>query len=296
MSLSLRQIEAFRTVMIAGTMVRAAAMLRISQPAISRLVSDLESNLGYDLFTRTRGRLYPTEEGKALFAEVERAFVGLRQIENAGKAIGQAVTGTVRVIAMHALGMREGVDAVTQFCQTYEDVDVILDIGPRQLVLERLATLQADIGLATLPIEEPGIASEEVLRESWMCLLPAAHRLAKQKRVHARDLENEPFISFSAGSFDRAQVDGVFDSLDIPRRLRIETRTAETACNFVAQGAGVSILPHAYALSPLPDGAVLRPFDPTILLSVGILVPENVPIARRTRLLCDMLRERFAHS
>lgn len=279
--------------MIAGTMVLAAQMLRISQPAVSRLIAELERQLGYDVFIRARGRLQPTEEGRALFAEVERAFVGLNHIENAGKAIGQRVSGTIRVVAMHALGMREGVDAIARYCQSYEDVDVIFDIGPRQMVLERVSAMQADIGIATLPVEEASIHFEDVLQEDWMCLLRADHALAEKPRIHAKDLSDEPFISFSSDSFDRIQVDNVFKELNIPRRLRVETRTGETACNLVAQGAGVSVLPRAYTPTVLPATLVMRPFAPSIPLRVGIVTPAHIPLTRRTRLFRDILIQEF---
>ncbi len=294
MAISLKQIEAFRAVMIAGTMVLAGQMLRISQPAVSRLIAELERQLGYDVFIRARGRLQPTEEGRALFAEVERAFVGLNHIENAGKAIGQRVSGTIRVVAMHALGMRDGVDAIARYCRTYEDVDVIFDIGSRQMVLERIGAMQADIGIATLPVEEASIHFEEVLQEDWMCLVRTDHPLAQRPRIHAQDLKDEPFISFSGDSFDRVQVDSVFEALGVPRRLRVETRTGETACNLVAQGAGISVLPRAYAPSSLSSDLVFRPFVPTIPLRVGIVTPAHIPLARRTRLFRDILRQEFS--
>ena len=293
MALSLKQIEAFRAVMIAGTMVLAAQILRISQPAVSRLIAELERQLGYDVFIRARGRLQPTEEGRALFAEVERAFVGLNHIENAGKAIGQRVSGTIRVVAMHALGMREGVNAIARYCQSYEDVDVIFDIGPRQMVLDRISAMQADIGIATLPVEEASIHFEDALQEDWMCLLRTDHPLAEKPHIHATDLKNEPFVSFSNDSFDRVQVDGVFEALRIPRKLRVETRTGETACNLVAQGAGVSVLPRAYTSETLPKCLVMRPFAPSISLRVGIVTPAHIPLARRTRLFRDILHQEF---
>src|SRR5215467_3146050 len=67
MAITLRQIEAFRAVMEAGTVIEGASSMRLSQPAVSRLIGDLEASLGYSLFARVRGRLVPTDEAQVLY-------------------------------------------------------------------------------------------------------------------------------------------------------------------------------------------------------------------------------------
>ena len=79
----------------------------------------------------------------------------------------------------------------------------------------------------------------------------------------------------------------------MPRKLKVETRTGETACNLVVQGAGVSVLPRAYTPETLPKYLVMRPFAPPIPLRVGIITPAHIPLARRTRLFRDILRQEF---
>src|SRR5206468_723883 len=76
-AMNLRQIEAFRAVMHLGTTVQAAAFLHVSQPAVSRMIRQLEDATRLRLFKREKSRLRPTPEATALFREVERAFVGL---------------------------------------------------------------------------------------------------------------------------------------------------------------------------------------------------------------------------
>ena len=76
-----RQIEAFRAVMTAGGVSAAAAFLNVSQPAVSRLIRDLEAQIGVALFERrSGGRLQPTRDALILFREVERYFISLDQI------------------------------------------------------------------------------------------------------------------------------------------------------------------------------------------------------------------------
>ena len=89
MGLTLRQIDAFRAVMLTGTATEAAQVLGISQPAISRLVSDLEQEIGFKLFDRVGRRVVPTAEAQILIEEVKRALTGLDQIRETASEIGR---------------------------------------------------------------------------------------------------------------------------------------------------------------------------------------------------------------
>src|SRR4051812_19207609 len=86
-AMNLREIEAFRAVMLCGTASRAAEMLNISQPAITKALQALERSINFDLFERTKGRLVPTPEGQLFFREVEQSFVGLARLRTAAARI-----------------------------------------------------------------------------------------------------------------------------------------------------------------------------------------------------------------
>src|SRR3954471_23294306 len=101
--LNTRQVEAFRALMLTTSTVRAAETLHISQPAVSRLVRDLQEALGLALFERRGNRLLPTSEAVALYAEVERSFVGLERIAQAARDLRERRAGVLRIAAMPAL-------------------------------------------------------------------------------------------------------------------------------------------------------------------------------------------------
>src|SRR5471032_1331068 len=103
--MNLKHIEAFRAVMLAGSMTAAAKELFTSQPNISRLITQLERETGLLLFQRSGVRLIPTSEGNAFFREVERAYVGLQGLTNAAAQIKNLGTGRLRIAAMPSAGM-----------------------------------------------------------------------------------------------------------------------------------------------------------------------------------------------
>ncbi|GAO27277.1 LysR family transcriptional regulator [Alicycliphilus sp. B1] len=106
--MELRQLEAFAAVMSTGSVTAAGLLLGRSQPAVSRLVQELEAEIGYELFARNGPRVTPTEQGFLLYEDVEHALTGLQQIRRRAKEIEQGLRRPVRVVATTALGRGAG--------------------------------------------------------------------------------------------------------------------------------------------------------------------------------------------
>lgn len=102
-----KQIEAFRTVVQTGSMTTAAEALHTSQPNISRLIAQLEDAADFSLFMRVSGRLQLTDEGAGaeLFRDVERAFIGLRSLQDSADQIRRSGTGRLRVGAAPSIAL-----------------------------------------------------------------------------------------------------------------------------------------------------------------------------------------------
>ena len=114
---NLRQIEAFKAVIENGTISRAAQILNISQPAMSKLIAHLEFDTGLRLFDRVKGRLAPSEHGMRLYDEVGRIFAGERQIENAVEAIRREEQGRLAIGVLAALASSFIQRVTTDFLQ-----------------------------------------------------------------------------------------------------------------------------------------------------------------------------------
>ena len=115
-----RQIEAFRAVMLTGAMTTAAEMIQVSQPAVSRLVRDLEHELGLTLFRRRGNLVVPTPEATALMTEVERSFVGLAQISAFADDLRRGRTGSLRVAALPTMAAGFAPRFIAEFCRNLQ--------------------------------------------------------------------------------------------------------------------------------------------------------------------------------
>ncbi|NDH63139.1 MAG: LysR family transcriptional regulator [Alphaproteobacteria bacterium] len=98
-----RQIEAFRAVVLTGGVGMAAKLINVTQPAVSRMIRDLQQDLGLALFERRGTGLVPTSEALSLYAEVERAFVGLDRIAQMATELRTRRAGFLRIAALPAL-------------------------------------------------------------------------------------------------------------------------------------------------------------------------------------------------
>jgi DNA-binding transcriptional LysR family regulator len=101
--LNLRQVEAFKAVIEYGTVSRAAEMMNVSQPAMSKLIAHLEEDTALRLFDRVKGRLVATRRGMRLYEEIDRIFAGVRQVENAVEAIRRDEQSRLLIGVMPAL-------------------------------------------------------------------------------------------------------------------------------------------------------------------------------------------------
>ena len=98
-----RQVEAFRAVVLTGGVGMAAKLINVTQPAVSRMIRDLQQQLGLTLFERRGTGLVPTSEALSLYAEVERAFVGLDRISQMATELRTRRAGFLRIAALPAL-------------------------------------------------------------------------------------------------------------------------------------------------------------------------------------------------
>ncbi|MHB8813993.1 MAG: LysR family transcriptional regulator [Steroidobacteraceae bacterium] len=275
--MKIRQLEAFRAVMMAGTVTGAADVLHISQPVVSRLVAQLETSTGLRLFVRAKRRLQPTPEALALYQEIQKMFVGVERLRQFASDIRNFNTGRLRLISIPALAMGFLPLAIKRFLSKHPKVTVSLQTHSSQTVKEWISAQQFDIGLAAGHSDLPGVQSESFAEVDGVCILPRKHRLSRNRLIRAQDLENESFISLGLEDAVRHRVDRVFEEAGVARRLAVETQFAATVCGFVKLDLGVSIINPFTASDFENQGVVIRPFRPAVLFQYNLLYPAQHP-------------------
>jgi DNA-binding transcriptional LysR family regulator len=292
MAMTFKQLEAFHAVFVAGSVTRAAAMLRVSQPAISRLLADLEASAGFSLFVRTARQLSPTERARALHAEVERSLVGLGQIEALARALRERGEGQLRLAVIPGLLSALTGQMLAPFAAAHPSISVCVEVAATLDALDWLGARQCDLGITFEPMSQPGIEAEVIGATEAACVVPRDHPLSRHAGpVGPADLGGWPFISYRLDSTFRADVDRLFEAAAIARDLRFEARTTAAVCELVAATGGVAVIPCTGPALAADARLALLPFRP-VLSSQVLLVRAPCLLSPPATAFIDFIRMR----
>jgi DNA-binding transcriptional LysR family regulator len=270
-----RQVEAFRAMMVTGSVTEAAKLVAVTQPAVSRLLRDFQALLKMKLFERRGTGLVPTAAATALYMEVERSFVGLERITAAAEEIRSRRTGTLRIAALPALSNGYLPRLAGHFLKERPNLNLAFFGVISPIVVDWVLNNQCDVGFAEVPIAHSGLPSLRLPPLARVAVLPSGHRLAAKDVLQPRDFEGETFVSLSAGSSGRHLIDQAFTRDDVRRVLRVETALSEIMCGMVSSGLGVAICDPFTAQEFSTRGVVVRRFVPRIDFEFAAVFPAQ---------------------
>ncbi|MCW5687254.1 MAG: LysR family transcriptional regulator [Pseudolabrys sp.] len=272
---NLRQVEAFRAVMITGSATAGAAFMGVTQPAVSKLLRDFQHQLKLKLFERRGTGIAPTAEAVTLFGEVERSFIGIERIAEAAEQIRLRQASLLRIAALPALANGFLPRFAGKFVSGRPEVDLELSGVISTLVVDWVVNRQCDFGFASPQIDHPALEKIAMPSLPYVAVLPEGHKLARKKVVVPKDFEGENFISLNHSSQSRRQIDAIFADHGVSRVMRVETHLSEIACGLVSSGLGVGICDPFTAREFSSRGVVARPFQPTVTIEVFALYSSH---------------------
>lgn len=293
-NINLRQLEAFRGVMMTKSITRAAESLCISQPAVSRLIADFESAVGFPLFERVKRRLLPTPEAHALYEEVDRSFAGLNKINLAAREIREFRSGSLSIAALPSLGLGYLPEQISRFATDHPDVSLSLSIRGSQNVSSLVAAQRADIGFTESIDFGDDVDAELLLTTNLVCILPQGHRLAQKKQIEASDLDGETYVGTGNWQLTCHDLDRFFDHQKVKRKIQVDTQLHATVAEFVLYGAGVGIIDPITAERYAHKGLQIRPFVPSMPYKYYVMFPEGRPRSRLAEQFHNEIRGRIS--
>ena len=270
-----RLIEAYRAMLEYGTVSAAARSLRISQPAMTKLVAELQDELNLVLFERQGGRLIPTAEALSLKGSLDRAWRGVIELREAAQDVRDLRRGRLRVIAFPSFAQAMLPPFVAQFSRDADRTTIMVHSQPSTRVIDWVADGRADVGFAAIFAPRSGVQGESVGKLRFVCALPVGHRLASRAQIKPSDLRGERFISLAEVDHSRSRIEAAFEIDAVEREIRLTTPMAGVAMALVANGGGVALIDEGTASLADPTLVVIRPFAPVVGLDVYMYHPTN---------------------
>lgn len=289
-----RQLEAFRAVMVAGGLTAGARLLNVSQPAVSRLIRDLEESLEIPLFERGAGRLRPTLEARRLYAAVERHFDTMRDVAETAAGLRAFRLGQLRIAAAPTLSLDLMPRLLNTLLAAHPQASARLVTAVAVEVTTMVARAEADLGVAAVAPDTPGVIAELMPPLPAVCAMPRGHSLAEQPSVRLAQLDGLPFIAIGGEGIFQLRIRRALEAAGAAPRTRLIAPSSATAARCVAEGIGLAVLdPFAGALLDTSRVAV-RPVEPLLAYELALFRPAGTAPSPLMQSFAALLRQATA--
>src|SRR6201991_2307856 len=270
MNISLRQLRAFLAVAGHRHFRRAADALHLTQPAVSRLIADLESELDVRLFDRNTREVVPTEAGRYLEQALSRVLDELDGVLSHARAQADPLRGRVRIAAVPTLSAGLVPAGIARSAREHPSLEILLRDQTQAQVLDAVRGGEVDFGLAVEPASAEEFDVETILPPPSRLVCPADPRSPTKRAIAWKALAHEPLILLDHASGSRRLIDTAFASRGIPIRVALEVGHPHTAFRMVEAGLGVTVTP-ALSLDALRPGLVAVNLSPEVYREVTLI-------------------------
>jgi DNA-binding transcriptional LysR family regulator len=241
MNLSLRALRYVVATADSGNLTEAARRLNISQPSISAALAQVETELGVQIFVRHHARgVTPTAAGKRVINEARALLNHARDFAQSARAMGDEVRGEIKVGCLWTIATHFMPRLLAGFAETSPGIQISLDEGDQQDVLDGLLSGHSEIGLSyelAVPDEIQGELLAELPPYAMLC---ADHPLASRPSVHLSELADDPFILFDL-PHSRDYFLGLFRTAGVTPQIAFRSRAYELTRGLVGHGRGYTI-------------------------------------------------------
>jgi len=252
-------------------LTRAAGLLGVPQPTLSRSIARLEAELGVPLFARPGRSVKLTRHGRLLFEFSERTLATLAaQLRLLAEETDPA-RGRVSLAFLHTLGTEAVPRMLRDFRATHPAVRFALVQGSADALLARLRAGEVDLCLTAPLPDEPGMVVRKLDSQRIDLVVPAGHRLARRRTARLAEAAAEDFICMEHGYGLRSITDELCRAAGFEPRIAFEGEETATCRGLVGAGLGVSLLPATVVTAADPEVAAIRITEPRAARTVGLV-------------------------
>lgn len=242
MRITARQIELFQMAYRQRSTRKAAIALHISQPAISRAVAELETEIGVALFDRSGRKFEPTAAAHSLQEAAQKHYHGLERVREAAQHIAAGTGGHLRVAALPAVADTRVAAAAGRLMARNPALRIDIDVLREHSCLAALRAGRTDCVVISSDPGDPNLTSIRVADMLPTAIVPMNDVTANKQTISPEELATAPQIMLPANSPFRRAVEHMFGQAGVSFQIKAEARTQAALARMVAQGAGRAIV------------------------------------------------------
>ncbi|OZI18990.1 LysR family transcriptional regulator [Bordetella genomosp. 9] len=240
--LNRRELALLRAMYQHQTVTAAAASIHMAQPAASALLRDLETRLGFALFSRENRRLQLTSQGRALLPEVLNALAGIEAVDRLARDIrhGSATRLAIGAVAISASSLFPA--ALARLRRGHPDVAVTMRAGTALEIVDMAVDHRIDLGIIIGSSPDERVDMQVLSTLSLFCVLRPDHPLAARKRLSLREAVRDQAIVLGTALPAGRATARALEAAGLSHMPTVEVMQSSAACALVAAGVGIAIV------------------------------------------------------
>jgi DNA-binding transcriptional LysR family regulator len=239
--INLNQLRIFQAVAEVRSFTRAADVVHLTQPGISKHIKQMEEYYGIHLFDRLGKKVALTQAGEILSEATQEIMASITAAEQRIKELKGLCGGKLILGASFALGIYILPGILAAYRKQYPAVDVTVDISLSAKIMARVLANKLDLGLVTPEAHDPRLFARQFMTDELIAIAPSNHRWANKSRIRPQELLGETFIVEARGAGTRTVVEERLKEKGIVLRNMVDFGNLEGVKRAVEAGLGVSI-------------------------------------------------------
>lgn len=290
----LRHIEVLFAIRKTGSISAAAAALSITQSAASKILKHAEQRLGFALFRRAHGRIYPTDEAELLLAEVEKVFCALERTRDTARILRERLDMRLRIVCLPGLGFNMVPRAVQMFKKLRPRTTIEIAARHTPEMMSALLAQEFDIGISFGPekLEHTVIGIDAALITLGELVYidhPTSPAVTGPGPVKLSEIDASRLIGLNSSHYIGTVLNSVLERQGVTQVPSIHVQTYYFARALVAVGSGCAVVDEFTANAESVDVAV-RAIDPPVRFGVYAYTRGQHPPSDRAIEFLDCLR------
>jgi DNA-binding transcriptional LysR family regulator len=294
--MNFRQLKAFNAVMQTGSITGAAKQMLVSQPSVTRLIRDLELNLGFTLFVRQGRGIIATVEARRFHLAVESTFLNIERLDDLAASIRKKAVGRISIGVIPTFSTSLLPKVLGQMRRQDESTHSIIYTHNTPAIVDAIRLQQFDLGIVS---RSPPYVGVDILYQTmvnYVTLIPEDHVLANSDApIDLRDVAGHvEFVTF--GSVYPLEMQGMDASL----AEKFQSNARYSVANVLAgaalvREAGVPAIvdPFSARMSVASGGVVIRPIVQNMKYHIAIITRGIDMMTQETRQLADTIITAF---